>query len=142
MERGHMLSGWTSRAGRVGGTTGKNHTHNQTKMHIRVTVPSAALAAKSNHIPTSLFSNILQDFCFCFWGFHPRKTHSLHLFYFTSLVKNSLYCHSDQHKRCNAGNQLHCMNTTRAGDRKKRECEKGQGRFLWHYKVWWQPSRS
>lgn len=27
---GHMLSGWTSREGREGGTTGENHTHEHT----------------------------------------------------------------------------------------------------------------
>lgn len=39
---GHMLSGWTSREGREGGTTGKNHTHTHTNAH--VSLPSAALA--------------------------------------------------------------------------------------------------
>lgn len=39
-----MLSGWTSREGREGGTTGKNHKHTHTNTHASLSLPSAVLA--------------------------------------------------------------------------------------------------
>lgn len=99
-----MLSGWTSREGRVGGTAGKNHTNTHTHTDKHAHTCLSAICRVSRPIqpktcrPFSHFLEFPRRFLFSFLFFYPLILSLSCFFNFLSLALStrvSPYCTQD-----------------------------------------------